>query len=140
MIVLTWIYMYIIRGMGFVPRLVNDKLSPIWTGWGGAKGWRLQPRWWIHSSDSFPWYGGGWVTLHVNSLWDSFGRTNCTVTLEKYAVSDKSFSGLDLSFTGMFLSWWRYSEKAKMLHFFQNFSEQLVANHLSDLKINCNTD
>lgn len=43
--------------------------------------------------------------LHVNTLWDSFGRTNCTVTLEKYAVSDKSFSRLDLSFTGMFSSW-----------------------------------
>lgn len=30
-------------------------------GRGGAQGRSLQPWWWIHSSDSFPWYGRAWV-------------------------------------------------------------------------------
>lgn len=63
---------HIIRRRTLVSKLVNDDLSLIWTGRWGAQGWNLKPRWWIHSSDSFPWYGGGWVTLNVNTLWDSW--------------------------------------------------------------------
>lgn len=42
----------------------------MWTGWGGAKGWALQPWWRIHSSDSFPWYVAGGkgcrLCCHIN--------------------------------------------------------------------------
>lgn len=63
---------FVIRRLGFVPRLVNDGVSLIGTGRGGAKGRSLQPRWRIHSSDSFPGYEGGLVTAHVNTLRDSW--------------------------------------------------------------------